>query len=363
MAKWNFGPVESVTNHEEAQMIVMSSSARSARRHLFALVGAGLVVAVTCLQPVFAERPEQSRTDTESAPEPDALLTDGFWASPLSLGDTLTGTSPTQTGRNNRNGVASNCDMPPKVYPGLTDASVRYVNTYNFTNDTINRQCVVVTLARLDGMLGGLFAQTYLDIFDPANLATNYLADLGLSPVGRAPKSYSFNVEPGQNYVIVVNQVPTGAIATPVPYSITVRDRTNGGGNVVLLSNPIRIYDTRPASGAPLGAGTGPLTAGSTTSIQVTGTALGGISVPAGARAVIGNVSVTSPSGAGNLRLFPTGVATPTVATISYAAGETISNGVTVGLNAAGQMNFFVGGGATTHVIFDVTGFVMSPIG
>jgi hypothetical protein len=343
-------------------MTVTSGVAGSARRCLFALLGAGLVVAVTGALPVFAERPEQHRTDTGSAPGPDAVLASGSWASPLSLGDTLTGTSPTQTGRNVRNGIASDCDIAPKAHPGVLDAAARFINTYNFTNNTINRQCVVVTLAEFGGGFN-LFAQTYLGTFDPANLETNYLADVGMSPVGRAPESYSFNVDPGQSYVVVVNQVPTAAIGTPIPYSLTVRDRTNGGGEVVLLSSPIRIYDTRPSSAAPLGAGTGPLAPGSTTSVHVTGTAVGGISVPAGARAVIGNVSVTSPSGPGNLRLFPTGVATPTVATITYAAGDTISNGVTVGLNAAGQMNVFVGGASTTHVIFDVTGFVMSPIG
>jgi hypothetical protein len=343
-------------------MIAMRSGARSARRYLFTSVGAALVVAVTCALPVLAERPEQSRSDSHSAPEPDTVLASGFWASPFSLGDALTGTSPTQTARNVRGGLPSDCDAPPKPYPGTIGSGVRFINTYTFMNNTINRQCVVVTLAELGGSFN-LFAQTYLGTFDPANLATNYLADAASSPEDRAPQSYSFNVDPGQIYVVVVNQVPEAAIGTPIPYALTVRDRTNGGGDVVLLAKPIRIYDTRPASGAPLGAGTGPLAVGSTTSIQVTGTSLDGISVPAGARAVIGNVTVTSPSGAGNLRLFPTGVATPSVATITYAAGDTISNGVTVGLNAAGQMNVFVGGASTTHVIFDVTGFVMSPIG
>jgi hypothetical protein len=337
---------------------------RPARLSLAFLLGVGLVVAVTCSLPVFAQDPTSAPTDNGSlaAPMPNVLLGSGFWASPASIGDNLTGTSPTQTGRNFRDGTASDCDATPKTYPGLNDSAVRFINTYQFTNDTINKQCVVVTLADLTGGIN-FFAQTYLGSFNSANLATNYLADGGSSPLGRAPQSYSFNVNPGQTYIIVVNQVLAGAIATPIPYALTVRNRTAGGGEVTLLSSPVRIYDTRPGATAPIGAGTGPLAAGSTTTIQVTGTLVGGIGVPARARAVVGNVSAVTTTGGGNLRLFPAGVATPTVASISYAAGQTTTNGVTVGLSATGQMSIFVGGSGTTHVTFDVTGYIMSPIG
>ncbi|HEV2237599.1 MAG TPA: hypothetical protein VGR57_13140, partial [Ktedonobacterales bacterium] len=66
------------------------------------------------------------------------------------------------------------------------------------------------------------------------------------------------------------------------------------GGAVHLLSAPIRIFDTRPGFGAPLPSMKGTLGGSTTTIIQVTGTDVGGIHVPSGATAVIGNLTVTN---------------------------------------------------------------------
>ena len=325
-----------------------------------------LGVVALCATPLQADdaRGLQAASDVPAVGESvtQALMPTGLLAPPISISDTFTSSSPTQTGRLTRNGVPSNCDAADKTFPGINDSTVRPINSYVFTNDTNTRQCVMVTYAELSA-IENTFFQTYSTSFNPADIAANYLADAGSSAARPDPVSYSFNVDPGQTYVLVANQVPTTAITTPVPYFFTVRYRPAAGGNVVMLSKPIRIYDTRAASGAPIGAGTGPLAAASTTSIQVTGTAVGGVAVPAGSVAVVGNVTAVSPTGTGNLRLFPQGVTLPTVSTLNYSAGQTIANGVTVGLSSTGQMSIFVGGGGALDVIFDVTGYVMSPIG
>jgi hypothetical protein len=130
------------------------------------------------------------------------------------------------------------------------------------------------------------------------------------------------------------------------------------GGAVHLLSAPIRIFDTRPGFGAPQPGTKGALAGQSTTPIQVTGTDVGGIHVPAGATAVIGNLTVTNTEGPGDLILFPTGVTPPNTSNINYGPGQTLANFATVGLNATGQMSLFVHVSAT-DAIFDVAGYVL----
>ena len=93
--------------------------------------------------------------------------------------------------------------------------------------------------------------------------------------------------------------------------------------------------------------------------VQVTGKSVGGVSVPGGALAVIGNLAVTDCAGPGDLRLYPANVSTPPlVANINFAYGSTLSNGVIVGLSPGGAFNIVVDVSAT-DVIFDVSGFVI----
>lgn len=122
------------------------------------------------------------------------------------------------------------------------------------------------------------------------------------------------------------------------------------------LSTPVRILDTRVGQPAPVNPGH-PLLPGSTFDVQVTGSMVGGVSVPAGARAVYGNITVTNATGGGLLRLFPTGVALPTVSSINFGPADT-ANAAIVGLNAAGKMSIYTEGSAA-NVIFDASGYVV----
>lgn len=119
-------------------------------------------------------------------------------------------------------------------------------------------------------------------------------------------------------------------------------------GQVNLLKAPIRVLDTRPT----LWVG------GTSHNVQVTGVVVGGISVPAGASAMIGNVTVTETTGGGHLRLFPQGAPLPNTSSINYDGGQTIANGVTVGLSSTGKITIYVNGGGA-KVILDVAGFVI----
>jgi hypothetical protein len=129
------------------------------------------------------------------------------------------------------------------------------------------------------------------------------------------------------------------------------------GGSVNFLAKPIRIFDSR--SGAPLANGTA-------RDVQVTGVVVGGVSVPAGAVGVIGNVTVTqtvAPNG--YLTLYPQGSPpSPATANINwFAASQNLNTSAIVALNAAnGRLtihNGMAGGSNATHVVFDVAAFVV----
>jgi hypothetical protein len=123
------------------------------------------------------------------------------------------------------------------------------------------------------------------------------------------------------------------------------------GGAIGLLANPIRLLDTRTNSA---------WVAGSTHALQVTGVSIGGISVPAGAVGVVGNVTVVRASADGDLRLYP-GATVPASSSINFAARQVIANSVIVGLNGSGQFNIKVDmpTGATVNVLFDASGFIL----
>jgi len=133
-----------------------------------------------------------------------------------------------------------------------------------------------------------------------------------------------------------------------------------GGGITTMLSAPIRLLETRVAYEDPSAGQTKPhrkLNSGETFDLPITGQVMGGISVPAGAKAVIGNVTVTGTTGGGYLTLFPLGATQPNASSINYGAGATVANGVIVGLSGAGHMAIYCY--ASTDVIFDASGYVM----
>jgi hypothetical protein len=130
------------------------------------------------------------------------------------------------------------------------------------------------------------------------------------------------------------------------------------GGALNYLSAPIRIFDTRMGQPAPLPASKAPLAGQSMTTIQVSGTDVGGLHVPAGATGVFGNLTVTNTQGGGDLILWPHGAPQPNVSNINYGLWQTVANSASIGLSSGGAMDLFVHVNGT-DVIFDVAGYVM----
>ena len=116
-------------------------------------------------------------------------------------------------------------------------------------------------------------------------------------------------------------------------------------------ASPCRVADTRNPAG-PLG---GPaLAANGSRSFQIAGQC--GVSPTAKATAL--NVTVTAPSAAGFLRLYPGDSTPPATSTISYSAGQTRADNAVLGLGAAGDVGIHCDqNSGTVHVILDVVGW------
>src|SRR5262249_55099544 len=146
--------------------------------------------------------------------------------------------------------------------------------------------------------------------------------------------------------------VPVGAVVTP-----TATARVAGAPAGVAAAAPgpsfhpvvpARVMDTRSGTGttaAPLGAG-------ETRALQVVAQA----DVPADAVAVALNVTVTEPTAATYVTVWPDGAPRPTASNVNVIAGQTVANMVTVGLGPDGQVDLFNFNGAA-EVVVDVTGW------
>jgi hypothetical protein len=114
---------------------------------------------------------------------------------------------------------------------------------------------------------------------------------------------------------------------------------------------PCRVIDTRLPNG-PYGGPALQANANRTFAIA------GQCGVPADATAVMLNVTIVSPTVAGNLRIFPTGQAVPLVSALNYAASQTRGNNGIYNLDTLGQLDIRLAQAAGTgHVVVDLAGY------
>ena len=129
---------------------------------------------------------------------------------------------------------------------------------------------------------------------------------------------------------------------------------TGPAGMVFVPVAPSRVVDTRVSVG-----GAGPVVAGVSGMrvFSVASTQAGGVSVvPAGASAIVYNVTVPSPVSSGHLRVMPGDAAVVSSASaINFRAGETIANGLTVKVDAQRRIKVYAS--VSTDVIVDVVGY------
>jgi hypothetical protein len=123
---------------------------------------------------------------------------------------------------------------------------------------------------------------------------------------------------------------------------------TSGATYVPL--NPSRILDTRSGTGL-----SGPFSNHAARTFGVSGIGV----IPSNATAVTGNLTVTGQTSNGYLFVGPVATNDPTSSTLNFPVADDRANGVTVALGAGGTLSvtYVSDPGATTHVIFDVTGY------
>ncbi|HVC75126.1 MAG TPA: fibronectin type III domain-containing protein [Candidatus Micrarchaeaceae archaeon] len=122
------------------------------------------------------------------------------------------------------------------------------------------------------------------------------------------------------------------------------------GGTFNALA-PSRILDTRTGNGGfPIRRVT------ANTGINMTILGAGG--VPAtGVTAVVLNVTVTDPTGAGFVTAFPTGSLRPKASNLNFVRSQTVPNLVEVAVGVDGKVTLYVGG-ASANLLADVGGWV-----
>ncbi|MCU1367889.1 MAG: hypothetical protein JWN39_3528, partial [Ilumatobacteraceae bacterium] len=183
------------------------------------------------------------------------------------------------------------------------------------------------------------------------------------------PKASNLNFIPKQTIpnMVVVPVSATGSVA--------VFNGSGGTSNVIVDVlgwfpsgtaftglTPARLLDTR--FGAPadatidgLDGGGGAIPGGTTLNTAVVGR--GG--VPAsGVGAVALNVTVTNPTVAGFLTVYPAGTKAPTASNLNFVPGQTIPNMVIVPVGNSGQISIFNSAG-NANVIVDVLGWFPNP--
>jgi hypothetical protein len=117
---------------------------------------------------------------------------------------------------------------------------------------------------------------------------------------------------------------------------------------------PCRVVDTRWLPEGPVGGPAIQPSGSPDRAFVLTG---GPCSVPADARAVSANLTVTQPQAAGTLLVYPAGLDLPATSTVSFAAGRTRANNAILGLSAAGDVRVHNSSAGTVHFIVDVNGY------
>ena len=125
---------------------------------------------------------------------------------------------------------------------------------------------------------------------------------------------------------------------------------------LTLLASPIRLLDSR-GNGAPLTNGGNKFAIGTPVDLQITGTAVGGVSVPSGAKAILGNFTATAEGAAGFARLWPADQPTPTTSNINFVPNVDVANYFISAIDATGKLK--VEASQSTHLIIDVSGYVI----
>jgi hypothetical protein len=147
--------------------------------------------------------------------------------------------------------------------------------------------------------------------------------------------------------------IATNAVGDGLPSAISGSIDPVPGGTYHALTGQ-RLLDTRIGTG---GVPVAPVAAGHTLNLQVSGR--GGVP-STDVSAVLLNVTVTGTAGYGYVTVYPSGASLPLASNLNFVPGQTVPNLVEVAVGNNGMVSFYVGG-ASTHLVADVEGWVGDP--
>ncbi|HXO21505.1 MAG TPA: hypothetical protein VOA87_16445, partial [Thermoanaerobaculia bacterium] len=157
-------------------------------------------------------------------------------------------------------------------------------------------------------------------------------------------------------------------VASDAPSGVTNAVTVSGGGEINTANDtatdttpiivlpalfftmpPCRLVDTRGPAG-PLGAPA--LQPGARRTFVLTGTC----GIPATAKTLSLNVTITHPTSAGDMRIFPGGQVLPPTSVINFSAGQTRANNAIATLGS-GSVTVRLDSLGTMDLIIDVSGY------
>ena len=260
------------------------------------------------------------------APAPTSGLQFYPLATPVRLLDTRVG--------------ASGCFTPGAKIPGGTSRTQAGANTCGIPAAA---KAITGNITTVDS--GGGYLTIYpSDVTQPNAANSNYNPNEILNnvfTVGLGAADGAFKIFVTSNTDVVVDI--TGYYAPPA----------TGGLYFHPLPKPIRLLETR-ASQPGCFTPNAPLPGNADTTQQGT-TTCDGVTIPAAAKALVGNATTVSPVAGGYLTLYPADVSRPFVASGNYDLNEILNSPFTVGLSASGQFKIFTT--ATTELVIDVLGY------
>ena len=146
------------------------------------------------------------------------------------INGSLDASDPTQSDRLFRSGIPQTCP-PSTTCAVFGDPTARHYDAYTFTNTTGATQCVTVETDTNCTGTNFIFIGAYLGSFDPNNICTNWIGDPGTSPDVGIPATFSFNVDNGQTFIVVVSEVTPGAGCPAYTVTVTPQSICGGGGS------------------------------------------------------------------------------------------------------------------------------------
>ncbi len=207
-----------------------------------------------------------------------------------------------------------------------------------------NAQAVTGNVTVVTPPAGGFLTIYPSDATQPLAANTNYVAGEILNNVftvglGVADGSLKIFAQTTTHVVMDI----TGYYAPPA----------TGGLYFHPLPSPVRLLETRVNQPGCFTPGV-PITGGTELTQQGTGVC-SGVTIPASAKALVGNATTVNPVAGGFLTFFPADVTRPLIATGNYDLGEILNSPFTVGLSATGQFKIYAH--TTTDLVVDVLGY------